>query len=390
MNDIFYMAWKYLQFNKGKTFVLIGSISLILFLPAGLFVTVEQGGSKLTARAESTQILIGPKGSSSDLTLNALYFRRTTLESISFSEVSKVSETGLAYGIPLHLRFSVEEYPIVGTSLEYFDYRNLNIAEGRKFAMLGECVVGINVANAMSLSVGDHVYSTPAGAFDVAGTFPLKMPVVGILEPAGNADDNAVFADVKTAWVISGLAHGHQNITETTDERSVIEKDEENIVVNASVLSYTEITPDNLDSFHFHGSPDEFPVDAVIVVPNDKKSGILLRGRYQETESSIQMIVPLTVINDLLNTVFVVRDYVILAGAGVAIAAFCVMSLVFVLSVRMRKREIETIKKIGGTKQRLKGILSTEIILVIFLGVLLAAVFTSVVSLFGEMLIQII
>ena len=390
MNDIFYMAWKYLKFNKGKTLVLIGSISLILFLPAGLFVTVEQGGSKLTARAESTQILIGPKGSSSDLTLNALYFRRTTLESISFSEVSKVSETGLAYGIPLHLRFSVEEYPIVGTSLEYFDYRNLNIAEGRKFALLGECVVGTNVANAMSLSVGDHVYSTPAGAFDVAGTFPLKMPVVGILEPAGNADDNALFADVKTAWVISGLAHGHQNITETTDQRSVIEKDEENIVVNASVLSYTEITSDNLDSFHFHGSPDEFPVDAVIVVPNDKKSGILLRGRYQETESSIQIIVPLTVINDLLNTVFVVRDYVILAGAGVAIAAFCVMSLVFVLSVRMRKREIETIKKIGGTKQRLKGILSTEIILVIFLGVLLAAVFTSVVSLFGEMLIQII
>jgi putative ABC transport system permease protein len=390
MNDIFYMAWKYLQFNKAKTLVLIGSISLILFLPAGLFVTVEQGGSKLTARAESTPILIGPKGSSSDLTLNALYFRKPALETISFSEVSKVSETGLAYGIPLNLRYTVEEFSIVGTTLEYFDYRDLAVAQGRQFGMLGECVVGANVADAMSLTVGDHVFSTPAGAFDVAGTFPLKMPVVGILEPAGNADDNAVFADVKTAWIISGLAHGHQNITDATDERSVIEKDEQNIVVNASVLSYTEITPDNLDSFHFHGSPDDFPIDAVIVIPNDKKSGILLRGRYQETGSSIQMIVPLKVINDLLNTVFVVRDYVILAGAGVAIAAFCVMSLVFMLSVRMRKREIETIKKIGGAIQRLKGILSTEIILVIFSGIVLAALFTGIISLFGELLIQII
>jgi len=390
MNDIFYMAWKYLQFNKGKTLVLIGSISLILFLPAGLFITVEQGSSKLTARAESTPILIGPKGSSSDLTLNALYFRKPTLESISFNQVSLISESGLAYGIPLHLRYSVEEFPIVGTSLEYFDYRKLNVLEGRKFAMLGECVVGANVAQALSLSVSDFVFSTPAGAFDVAGTFPLKMPIVGILEAAGNADDNAVFVDVKSAWVISGLAHGHQNVTEATDERSVIEKDEENIVVNASVLSYTEITPNNLDSFHFHGNPDEFPIDAVIVVSQNKKSGILLRGRYQETESDIQMIVPLIVINDLLNTVFVVRNYVILAGAGVAIAAFCIMSLVFALSVRMRKREIETIKKIGGTKQRLKGILSTEIIIVVISGVCLAIIFTSVISFFGDLLIKII
>ena len=84
------MAWKYLLFNKGKTIVLIGSISLILFLPAGLFVTVEQGGNKLTARAEGTPILVGPKGSSSDLTLNALYFREPTLESISFKEVSLI------------------------------------------------------------------------------------------------------------------------------------------------------------------------------------------------------------------------------------------------------------------------------------------------------------
>lgn len=390
MNSIIYMAWKYLQFNKGKTLVLIGSISLILFLPAGLFVTVEQGGNKLTSRAESTPILVGPKGSSSDLTLNALYFRKPTLESISFRQVSLISESGLAYGIPLHLRYSAEEFPIVGTTLEYFDYRQLNIAEGRRFAMLGECVVGANVADALSLSVGDYVFSTPAGAFDVAGTFPLKMPVVGILEASGNADDHAVFADVKSAWVISGIAHGHQDVTEATDERSVIQRDENNIVVNASVLSYTEITADNLDSFHFHGSPDEFPIDAVIVVPKNKKAGILLRGRYQEREASIQMIVPLTVINELLNTVFVVRDYVILAGAGVAIAAFCIMSLVFSLSVRMRKREIETIKKIGGTKQRLKGILSTEIILVIFSGVLLAIIFTIIVSFFGDLLIKII
>ena len=55
--------------------------------------------------------------------------------------------------------------------------------------------------------------SSPAGAFDVAGTFPLKMKVVGVLAPTGTADDEAVFVDLKTAWVIAGLAHGHTDVT---------------------------------------------------------------------------------------------------------------------------------------------------------------------------------
>jgi hypothetical protein len=47
----------------------------------------------------------------------------------------------------------------------------------------------------------------------VAGAFPLKMPVVGMLEPTGAADDEAIFVDLKTMWVIAGLAHGHQDMS---------------------------------------------------------------------------------------------------------------------------------------------------------------------------------
>ncbi|NIV56792.1 MAG: hypothetical protein GWN48_15145, partial [Actinobacteria bacterium] len=64
---------------------------------------------------------------------------------------------------------------------------------------------------------------------------------------------------------------------------------EDNIVANASVLSYTEITPDNIDSFHFHGDPSGFPVDAVVAVPRDRKSGVVLRGRYAEDGTAVQM-----------------------------------------------------------------------------------------------------
>ena len=389
MKHILYLAWKYLRFNRGKTLVLVGSISLILFLPAGLHVLVEQGSETLTARAQATPLLLGPMGSAADIMLSSLYFKEPTLAPLTFDQVGHVHNTGLARGIPLHMRYTVEEQRIVGTTLDYFDFRALVLAQGRKMSLLGECVLGAEAARVLNVSVGDAVISTPAGAFDVAGTFPLKMPVVGILQPAGNADDQAVFVDLKTSWVISGLAHGHMDVTQPNMETGVLKREEGNVVANASVLSYTEITPHNIDSFHFHGDPDQFPVDAVIVVPNDRKAGILLRGRYQK-EAGVQMLVPLTVIQDLLDTVFVVRDYVVLAGVGVAGAAFMIMALVFALSIRLRQREIETIRKIGGARRRLTAILCTEIAIVVGAGVGLAALLTGMVSRYGNLLLHIV
>ena len=52
--------------------------------------------------------------------------------------------------------------------------------------------------------------SDPLNVFDLSGTYPLKMRVVGVLEKSGSADDDAVFVDLHTEWIISGIGHGHQ------------------------------------------------------------------------------------------------------------------------------------------------------------------------------------
>jgi putative ABC transport system permease protein len=389
MNDILFLAWQYLRYHWLKTVILIASISLILFLPVGLQVLVQQGSDMLTSRAETTPLLIGARGSAVDLTLSALYFREPAVDLVPFREVTQVNESGLAVGIPLHLRYVAGGQRIVGTTTEYVDFRGLKLAQGRLFAMLGECILGGKAAIALNAEVGGYVISTPAGAFDVAGTYPLKMKVVGILAAAGTPDDEAVFVDIKTAWVISGLAHGHQDVTKSeTDSSKVLKRDEGNVVANASVLSYTEITPENINSFHFHGNPDKFPVDAVLAAPEDRKSGILLRGRYEERSDAVQMLVPLQVINNLLETVFSVRDFILLGSIGVGIATFATAVLVFWLSIRLRRQEIETIRKIGGPRQRVMAILGAEILLVVCAAVLIAAGLTLVVSYFGSALVQ--
>ena len=389
MKEILYMAWRYVSYHRGKMAVLTTAITLIVFLPAGLKVVVDQAARMLTSRAESTPLLIGAKGSALDLTLSALYYRSPRTETIPYREVAKVSQTELATGIPLHLRYAAGRQRIVGTSLDYLEFRGLSLAQGRSLAMLGECVLGAKAARALGVDVGDHVLSSAGSAFDVAGSFPLKMPVVGILAPSGTPDDEIVLVDVKTAWIISGLAHGHRdvNLAEEGDE-GVLAREERNVVANATVLSYTEITAENLDSFHFHGDPAAFPVDAVLAVPKDYRSGILLRGRYEEADRKVQMLVPSTVIDELLATMFSVRDYVILGSVAVGLATLMTAALVFVLSVSLRRREIETIRKIGGSSRRLIAIIATEIFMVAASGIALAVLLTVIASRFGIVLVR--
>ncbi len=372
-----------MRFNRGKTAVLVASISLILFLPAALQVVVREGARTLTARADSSPLLVGSAGSAVDLTLAALYFREPTLEPIAYSEVTRLVETGLATAIPLHLRYNVRGRRIVGTTLDYFEYRGLSPVEGRTFAVLGECVLGAAAARGLDAGVGEHVLSSPAGAFDVAGTFPLKMKVVGVLAPTATADDEAVFVDLKTAWVIAGLAHGHTDVTARGAESGVLAVDGDNVVANASVLSYTEITPDNIDSFHFHGSPDGFPVDAILAVPEDRRSGVRLRGRYEEPGGPVQMVVPRAVVDDLVETMFSVRDAIFAVSIGLGLATIATAILVFALSIRLRRRELDTMRRIGASRGRMRAILATEVLLVVVVSVTIATALTAVIGRFG-------
>ena len=125
MKDILYLAMRYLVHNRVKTVLLIGAIALVVFLPAGLHVLVEQSARRLTERADATPLLIGAKGSSLDLLMNTLYFGDEVPESIVMAVSDTVTDTDLAYPIPMYIRFKTRGLPIVGTSLDYFDFRML-------------------------------------------------------------------------------------------------------------------------------------------------------------------------------------------------------------------------------------------------------------------------
>ena len=250
--------------------------------------------------------------------------------------VDRIWDSELALPIPLHTRFNARGYPIVGTTLDYFDFRELDVESGRHLAVLGECVVGARVARELKLKPSDSLVSSPESLFDLAGVYPLKMKVVGVLEKAHTSDDLAVFVDLKTAWVIQGLGHGHQDVTLLTDPSLVLKRSESNVAATAKLYHYTEISDKNIDSFHFHGNTDSYPITAVIAVPDDEKSGTILQGRYMAKEETQQILRPDEVIDGLLQNIFRIKNVLDAVVSVVALATILAIVLVFALSLRLR------------------------------------------------------
>ena len=197
-----------------------------------------------------------------------------------------------------------------------------------------------------------------------------------------------MLVDVRTAWVIEGLGHGHEDL-ESPDARSaVLRRDGRTTTANASLRQHQRITPETIDSFHFHGDGASFPVTAVLAVPPDDRAGTLLRGRYLGPEERVQLVRPSEVMAELLETIWTVEAYAVGIAVLVGGATGATACLVFLLSVRLRRREIRTLHKIGASRGRIAGILALEIALVLVAAAGLAAALTGLTAGLGPRIIR--
>jgi putative ABC transport system permease protein len=375
-----HLAWCHLRHERLKTTILVASITLLVLVPLGLRVLVDRSAQELSARAEASPLVVGARGSPLELVLRALYFEGSAPPTLPFAEMGRAATDDLVLPIPLHVRFHAQGTPIVGTSLEYLEHRRLAVAEGRLMTRLGECVLGAEVARERGLAPGDHVVSSPENVFDLAGVYPLRMRVAGVLAPSHGPDDRAILVDVKTAWVMEGLFHGHQDLSALDASSAVLERDDDVITANASVVQYTEITPENLASFHVHGDTSAYPISAILAVPADAKAAALFRGRYQDPADPVQVARPRDVVDELLATVFTVEGYVVAAVVFVGSATLATVLLVFLLSIRLRRREFLTMARIGAPPRTVATLISLEIVFILLLSAASAALLVGLVA----------
>jgi putative ABC transport system permease protein len=385
MKGVLLLTWRYLSYHRAKTSIMVAALTITLFLPMALHVAIGYYENDLAARAESTPLLIGATGNRYDLVLKSLYFSAETPAPVSMAILQDVRESGFADPIPLHIRFTASDKPLVGTSIDYFHFRQLRAQAGTLPLQLGDCVLGAQAAAELGLAPGDRLLSDQSSLYDIASIYPLRMQVTGVLAPSGTPDDHAIFADIKTTWIIEGIGHGHNDLA----AGQILESQPGRVVGNAAVHEYSEITAANLDSFHFHGAPEHFPVTAVLALPHSAKASTMLRARYH-VRAGEQLLVPSAVISELMRIVFRIKRFFDANFALVSLSTVLFLALVILLSLRLRQREMATMFRIGCARLTVLRLQAAETLIILLVSASLALGLAGILRLAAPRLVMLL
>lgn len=400
MKNAFALALRYLAYNRLRTVIIVVCLAIVIFLPVAVHTMANYYNRVMTARAEATPLVIGPPGSMYDLVLSAVYFKGKAPGQLAMADADYVRNTGLAQAVPMNVRYTAGGLPIVGTTLDYFDFRELRVASGTLPRILGDVVLGGTAARQLGLGVGDKLLSDDASLYNPASTYPLLMHVVGVLAESHTTDDRAVFCDLKTTWVIAGLEHGHAGNAEVSPTTIMPGTTADNVVLSAAVTQYNEITSKNIGSFHFHADPEALPITAVIVLPNDAKSETILAARYGEAAikpdpsaargagvfaasvpagppptiaGPAQAVRPRKVVADMMDIVFGVKRSIQAILIVVLATTLALLGLVMMLSFRIRAGEFRTLHRMGCSRWTVAALFGAETSLLLAASAAIAA-----------------
>ncbi|MGA1017394.1 MAG: FtsX-like permease family protein, partial [Phycisphaerales bacterium] len=196
--------------------------------------------------------------------------------------------------------------------------------------------------------------------------------VRGVLETSGTADDEAVFVDLRTAWLLEGLLHGHAE-ARSLPERVVLGRDGERIVLDEGIREYYEVTDENLAGFHLHGELGEMPTSAILVFPRTRKAETIVSTRLDEPEAR-QAVDPAIVVGDLLNRVVRVARIFDLVTVVLVIVTVALSSMTLLLSIRARRSELLAMRAIGAGPWTIRLLIGGEVLAVVAVAVVVALV----------------
>ena len=353
------LAVRSARYQWGRSLLLFACVMVIAGLPLISRSVVESFEDSLRNRAQTVPMLAGAAGSRFDLVLASLHWRVTDLTPIPLSIANDIGAEPGIDAIPIHIRFRAQGIPIAAVPYEYFERRALIPKEGRLVAGLGESVLGSRAASQLGLQPGDELQSDQLRSYDITAPPAVILPVVGILDETGTPDDYAVFVDLETAWIIEGIAHGHEQASKITDPNLLLGKSDDRVALSGAVIEYQRIDEATTSSFHLHADRETLPITAVQIFPNSKKSATLVRTRIN-ADPTLQALSPSTVSEELIGSVLQIRRLIDAVSFVVGVAMLGLLFLVILMTYRARANEVRTLLDIGASRAQVSIIFFIE------------------------------
>ena len=277
-------------------------------------------------------IVIGAKGSKTDLVLDAVFFNGVPENTIDY-EVYEEIEEGIKEGnspftsaFPIAMGDNLNGSPLVGIDPDFIrQYKIQGSSLGAFDHDAPTAVIGYNVAKKGGYSIGDtftgsHSHALSEDYLEDTHHASFKYTVVGVLEKTDSAFDNAIFCDIKAVWAVH--SHAHEEGEEDEEEH---------------------------EHEHEH---EEGPLSAIIALAIGSNYQAVLNGFANENPDIMVVSIGET-LSSVMNLFGSAGGIVMAVIVIVIVMSFNMLFLAMFTSANERKRDVAILRALGSNRRKI-------------------------------------
>ncbi len=320
------VVWRYLQGRFVTSVLTVVSVALgVSLVIASVLLTrgIKEG---FIAGATDYNLIVGAKGSPTQLVLNVIFRMDAPTPNIPLSAYEDLRrDPRVEVAVPVAMGDAYQGFRYVATSEAYFapfPWRRHApaLSTGRLFRSEAperpdyEAVLGADVARRTALKASDRFYEGEEMA-----AYPLT--VVGVLRPTGTADDRAIFISLASYWEMNEISR-----------KAMIK-----------------------------------PLTAVLVRPR-RLSDLTALHRGWNVAPDLQAALPSAVLLNVFNLLGLVEDVLFVVLTVVAVVVGLYLFVTMYNATLERRREIATMRALGARRATVLGIVLLESCVIAALG----------------------
>ena len=225
--NTFRIVYKNIKQRSLSSMLTILSVLLGVGLVTAILILKNESEDAFNQTATGYEIIVGPKGSSLQLTLSTVYQVGLPIQNMPLKVYDLLkNDKRVRLAIPYVFGDNYKNFRITGTVSELFsefEYKKgirYKLDEGSFFSNDFEAVIGKEVADKTGLKTGDtfsgsHGIETYEGASEHS---EKKFKVTGILSRTFTPSDRVIFVSMNSVWEL----HNHENENNGSEDHHII------------------------------------------------------------------------------------------------------------------------------------------------------------------------
>jgi putative ABC transport system permease protein len=199
--NIIILVWNYLKARPLNTAINIILLALGIAVITILLLFNNQLQKNISDNARGIDLVVGAKGSPLQLILCNIFHVDFPTGNIKLMEAERVAKNRLIKAaIPLALGDSYRSYRIVGTTLDYAELYQAELAQGSWWKDNLEVAIGATVAQFTNLQLNDEFSSAHGLTQEGHAHDEHHYIVKGVMKKTNSVLDNLILTNVESVW----------------------------------------------------------------------------------------------------------------------------------------------------------------------------------------------